>query len=197
MKNPPPASPASPPPTGGARMPGWSGRPLLWAGAGVAVAAAAITWSLWPAAKNYTPVPVVPSATTVASGAHAFVMQDEKAAFAQYAGSQSCKECHAVEYDKWRDSHHGLAERKPDDALDLAGFQPPQTFKHGSQTTEVRKTGSTYEIVSLGFDNKVQPWPVERVIGHAPLRQFLVNGQNGRLHAMEACFDPKVRDWFN
>lgn len=156
-------------------------------GAGLAVS--------WSSKRNqYTPVPVIAEAPKKLEPFH---LPEEKATFAQYAGSQSCKECHAVEYEKWQQSHHGLAERKPEDKLDLAGFHPPQIFKHGTQTTEAKKEGDTYEIVSLGFDNKVQAYPVERVIGHAPLRQFLVAGENGRLHAMEACFDPKNKDWFN
>lgn len=152
-----------------------------------------IGWVLWPK-KNYTPVAVV---TAPPKKAEPFVMPDEKAAYAQYAGSQSCKECHATEFDKWQSSHHGLAERKPEDKLDLAGFQPAHTFQHGTQTTEARKVGDVYELVGLGFDNKREAYPVERVIGHDPLRQFLVKGQNGRLHAMEACFDPLKGDWFN
>lgn len=127
-----------------------------------------------------------------------FAMPDEKTTFAQYAGSQSCKECHADQFAKWESSHHGLAERKPEPKLDDAGFVPAQTFAHGSQTTEARKTAAgDYELVSLGFGSKVSPFKVERVIGHEPLRQFLVDGGNGRLQAMEACFDPRTRDWFN
>ncbi|MDP3379887.1 MAG: multiheme c-type cytochrome, partial [Brevundimonas sp.] len=85
----------------------------------------------------------------------------------------------------------------PDDKLDLAGFHPPQTFQHGSQTTEARKTATGYQLISLGFDHQRTAYPVQRVIGHAPLRQFLVQGPRGALHAMEACFDPKRGDWFN
>lgn len=155
-----------------------------------------IGWAMWPKKKNYTSLPV-PVVTINKKKVEPFVMPDEKTAYAEYAGSQSCKECHAGEFDKWKGSHHGLAERKPDDSLDLAGFHPPQIFPHGTQTTEARKKDGVYELISLGFDNKREAYPVERVIGHAPLRQFLVHGQNGRLHAMEACFDPKRGDWFN
>lgn len=172
---------------------------MLWA-AGLALVAVPVIWLLRPQ-KTYTAVPVAASSTSASPPAvkalEPYVMADEKTAYAAYAGSQSCRECHATEYDKWRNSHHGLAERKPEDKLDLAGFQPPQTFQHGTQTTEARKTGDVYELVGLGFDNKREAYPVERVIGHDPLRQFLVKGQNGRLHAMEACFDPLKGDWFN
>lgn len=150
-----------------------------------------IAWGLWPE-PSYTEVPV-----PAAKPPEAFVLPEEKAVFAQYAGSESCKSCHESEFTKWKDSHHGLAERLPRDDMDLAAFVPPQVFQHGTQTTEARKGQNGLEVVSLGFEGKTQPWPVKRVIGHDPLRQFLVEGDRGALHAMEACFDPRKGEWFN
>jgi hypothetical protein len=111
-----------------------------------------IAWALWPA-PSYTAVPV---AMPTPKKLEAFVMPDEKAAFAQYAGSKSCQECHAAEFEKWQSSHHGLAERAPKDDLDLAGFQPAQSFTHGAQTTEAAKKDGRYEITALGFDHSVR-----------------------------------------
>ncbi|MDZ4287162.1 MAG: tetratricopeptide repeat protein [Prosthecobacter sp.] len=152
-----------------------------------------IVWGLWPRDK-YTKVPAIAAPP---KKVEAFVMQAEKAVFAQYAGSESCRQCHATEHAKWTPSHHSLAERAPQDALDLAAFDPPRTFAHGSQTTEVRKKETKYEFVTLGFNNQRASYPVERVIGHDPLRQYLVDGGNGRLHALEACFDPHKNEWFD
>ncbi len=155
---------------------------------------ALVAWALWPQ-KQYTKLPA-PAVISLAK-ADPYVMPDEKAAFSQYAGSQSCRECHADQFAKWQGSHHGLAERKPDPKLDDAAFVPTRSFQHGAQTTETRKSGSDYEVVALGFGDKVTPYRVERVIGDDPLRQFLVDGGNGRLQAMEACLDPKKNEWFN
>ncbi|MDH4454205.1 MAG: tetratricopeptide repeat protein [Verrucomicrobiota bacterium] len=155
---------------------------------------ALLGWVLRPQ-KKFTPLPV--STPVSLAKAEPFVMPDEKATFAQYAGSESCKECHADQFTKWLSSHHGLAERKPDAKLDGPAFVPTRSFQHGSQTTETRKTKSDYELIALGFGDKITPYRVERVIGHDPLRQFLVDGGNGRLQAMEACLDPNKNEWFN
>jgi tetratricopeptide (TPR) repeat protein len=152
-----------------------------------------VAWVFWPS-PSFTPVPTELAAV---SPPEPFVLEDEKTVFAQYAGSESCQACHAEEYAKWKTSNHGMAERLPNDELDSPGFVPAQSFAHGSQTTETRKTGDAFEVVSLGFDNEKRPYKVERVIGHDPLRQMLVDGGNGRLQAMEACFDPKLREWFD
>lgn len=173
--------------------------------AGVVMAAcgfgilALLAWALKPgkssvpsAAPKAAAVPAVSVAKT-----EPYVMAEEKMVFAQYAGSQSCRECHADQFGKWQASNHGMAERQPDAKLDDAAFVPAKTFAHGTQSTEARKNGADYEIVALGFENKVAPYKVQRVIGHDPLRQFLVDGGNGRLQAMEACLDPHKNEWFN
>ncbi len=178
------------PPTSASYASSWQAGAII--GGGALALVALIAWALWPQ-KKFTPVPVMISLAK----ATPFVMPDEKAVFAQYAGSQGCRECHADQFTKWLSSHHGLAERKPDAKLDDPAFVPTRSFKHGTQTTETRKTGSDYELIALGFGDKITPYRVERVIGHDPLRQFLVDGGNGRLQAMEACLDPRKNEWFN
>ncbi|MBK8040669.1 MAG: tetratricopeptide repeat protein [Verrucomicrobiaceae bacterium] len=143
--------------------------------------------------KEYTEV----SVAAVKKAPEPYVLPNEKAVFAQYAGAMTCAGCHPEQFAKWKASHHGLAERKPDAKLDEAAFSPAQTFKHGSQTTEAAKKDADYVLTALGFGDKIAPYKVERVIGHDPLRQFLVDGGSGRLQTMEACFDPHKGDWFN
>ncbi|MDB6073127.1 MAG: hypothetical protein JWO89_767, partial [Verrucomicrobiaceae bacterium] len=162
----------------------------------IAVAAAgAVAW--WQGSRPiaYTHVPASsPSAIAKASGP---IMEDEAHAFAEYAGDATCKACHAGAFDKWAASHHGLAERPLNASLDKAAFEPAQTFSHGSQKTTVQGTGGKAEVITLGFGNKVAPFAISRVIGHDPLRQFLVTGEAGRVHTMEATWDPNHREWFN
>lgn len=164
------------------------------AGTAAVLVVALAVWA-WRPQKESTPAAPVVAVSLVK--AEPFVMSDEKAVFMQYGGSQSCRECHPDQFAKWESSHHGLAERKPDAKLDDAAFVPAKSFQHGTQTTQAAKIDENYILTALGFGDKVAPYKVERVIGHDPLRQFLVDGGNGRLQAMEACFDPHKGDWFN
>jgi len=165
-----------------------SGSRLLWAGLATLAAAGGLIIALWP--RAHSPAPE-------AAGVEAFTLPEEKTAFAGYAGSESCRECHAEEFTKWQHSHHGLAERKPSPELDGAAFTPAKTFTHGSQTSEARQDGAHYVMETPGFENRRGPWTVERVIGHDPLRQFMVAGTGGRLHALENAWDPHKNEWFN
>jgi tetratricopeptide (TPR) repeat protein len=122
---------------------------------------------------------------------------DEKKVFAEYGGSASCKKCHRAIYATWKDSNHGLAERQPIPAMDERAFNPPRTFQYGSQETSVSQTNGRYEIRTLGSSNTYEQFPVERVIGNDPLRQFLVKFPGGRFQATEAAYDPHRNEWFN
>lgn len=180
-----------------AQSPSGGAQAAVYLIAGLAVVVGLAAWALWPK-RNFTPMPVE-SAKVAAPKVKpaAFHMPDEKVTFATYAGSQTCQNCHAEQFAKWATSNHGLAERALRDDMDKVAFDPPQTFTHGTQTTEARLRDGHYEIVALGFNNKVEPYKVERVIGNDPLRQFLVHGVNGRLQAMEACWDPHKNEWFD
>ncbi|MCE9613670.1 MAG: tetratricopeptide repeat protein [Lentisphaerae bacterium] len=153
-------------------------------------------------------------------------------AFAPYAGSESCRDCHREAYDLWRTSNHAMAERLPDPARDDTAFAPTggdrrlqavenlepavpaghlfnpavpastipaasRTFQHGTQSTSVGGSNGLYRVATLGLSGHVETTTVARVIGHDPLRQFLVPFPGGRLQTLEASFDPLRNDWFN
>lgn len=125
------------------------------------------------------------------------IVEPQETVFARYAGSESCRECHQKEWEDWRESNHGLAERPISRAMDLAAFDPPRTFQHGTQGTEVAYTEGRFEIRTPGFGGGVSNFPVDRVIGNHPLRQFLTPMGGGRWQAHEASFDPITNQWFN
>ena len=186
-------SPASPPP--GSEPPPSPAPRKWWPALLVAIIGAGILicWQFAAQPAPYTPV-VTPVAASVPTGP---IMEEEAHAFAGYAGDAACKACHAAEFDKWASSHHGLAERPLNAALDKEAFDPAKSFTHGSQKSTAQGSGDAAQITTLGFGNQVVPYTVNRVIGHDPLRQFLVNGEAGRVHTMETTWDPNHHEWFN
>jgi Flp pilus assembly protein TadD len=117
--------------------------------------------------------------------------------FATYAGSSSCRECHTEQFELWEKSHHALAERPVQPALDRAAFEPARSVKHGTQTSEARVAGGHFEVVTLGAEKRRQPHRAERAIGVDPLVQYLVAGARGRWQTLEVAHDPHRGDWFN
>jgi predicted CXXCH cytochrome family protein len=117
-------------------------------------------------------------------------------AFANYACSESCESCHSTEYTLWRQSHHALAERPLKSNAGQTAFNSTQKIQHGSDTTIARVKDTECEIVTHGLDGKFRPYPVERVIGHDPLIQFLTPFPGGRFQVQEASYDVKSNQWF-
>lgn len=170
---------------GGRRQPAipWS---LLASGL-AAVALLAFWW--------YGPRPADPAAPKPAGSAA--VVPDPVRTYAEYAGSASCRECHEAAYTAWETSHHALAERPMDPARDGEAFDPPRQLAHGSQHTTVGAAAGGFQVRTRGLSGHPETCTVARVIGHDPLRQFLVPYPGGRWQALEAAWDPHRREWFN
>src|SRR6185369_11176759 len=81
--------------------------------------------------------------------------------------------------------------------LDRAAFEPAKTFMHASQTSEARATNGRFEIVTVGAGGTRAAFPVERVLGVAPLKQFLVPSDGGRFQMTELAVDSGRGDWFD
>jgi len=120
----------------------------------------------------------------------------ETNAFAAYAGSESCRDCHRADYDLWAKSNHALAERLLQTNSDKVAFTPSRTILHAGQTNTVRIQNGAHQIVTLGLESNLQPYRVERVIGREPLVQFMTPFPGGRYQVHEASYDPKSNQWF-
>lgn len=120
------------------------------------------------------------------------LLAPEDQVHATYGGSESCRECHEVAYKGWMSSNHALAEREYSSGMDEKAFAPKQTLVHGKDTSETfLDADGTAKILTLGRDNQRQIYPVVRIIGNDPLRQFLVPAPGGRLQTCDVSYDPK------
>ena len=156
-----------------------------------------LIFSFLPACDSKKPEEA-PETTAVESGKEQPILAPEKEVYEQYAGSSSCKECHEAAYQAWEKSNHGLAEREYLADMDEAGFKPKQTLTHGSQTSEAfLDADGLAKILTLGLDKKRRDYPVTRVIGNDPLRQFLIPAPGGRLQVCDVSYDPAKNEWFD
>jgi tetratricopeptide (TPR) repeat protein len=185
-----------------------SGSPPRWQLAVIAAAASlvvlAIVWAKWPAGRTVGRNPLgqvssVPDKIAPPKPAAELppLLEPETQVFARYAGSQSCRGCHAAQFESWAKSNHGNAERVLNAAVDGAAFSPERTFHHGTQDSAATQVDGKPAVKTLGFDGKIETYPVARVIGHDPLRQFLVERPGGRMQTLEIAFDPKRNEWFD
>lgn len=176
-----------------------------WIGAVAVVAVAALLFFLLSddSSPVVAPVPGPGAGTTNANSGNAGAQQnfwkpeEQAKAFAQYAGSESCRECHQKAFDDWTGSDHQLAERLPDETRDGAAFQPHREYRHASQTTQLLTTNKQFHVATKGLSGGKELFPIERVIGETPLRQYLIPFPRGRLQTLDATYDPHKDEWFN
>jgi tetratricopeptide (TPR) repeat protein len=137
-------------------------------------------------------------------GAGAFVLlagctdsgSDHTKLASRYAGSASCRECHADAYELWMKSNHGLAERSFRTNVDAVAFQNPR-YSPPTLPFGVGLTNDHYSITAIGLSGQPEVHAVGRVLGNDPLRQFLTGAPGGRWQAMTAAYDPHRQEWFD
>ncbi len=126
------------------------------------------------------------------------ILPPDDSTHAQYAGSSSCKPCHEKEYAEWEKSNHGLAERNYQKGMDEKAFSPKRTLIHGKDSSETfLDADGVAKILTKGLGNEKRAYPVVRVIGNDPLRQFLVPAPGNRLQTSDVSYDPHKNEWFD
>jgi len=126
------------------------------------------------------------------------ILAPEDQVHAGYAGSESCRKCHAAEFEKWHGSNHGQAERNLSAEADEKAFSPKQTLVHGKDTSEMFLDASGLaKILTIGLDKQRHAYQPVRIIGNNPLRQFLIPAPGGRLQTCDVSLDPAKNEWFD
>jgi predicted CXXCH cytochrome family protein len=167
-----------------------------WLSLGLMVATALVATGIWMWRTNTRGILQHTSAN---SPTHLtlFKSATDRETFATYAGSESCRDCHAQAYSKWMNSHHALADRSIDPHRDGKAFEPAHTIKHGTQTSEARARDGEFELTTMGAEGKSATFKPDRVLGVDPLRQFLFPFAGGRWQVGELSFDPRTNEWFD
>lgn len=126
------------------------------------------------------------------------ILSPDDEVHAKYAGSETCRKCHAAAFEKWHGSNHGQAERNVSKEKDHSAFIPKQTLQHGKDTSVAFvDADGLAKILTQGLDRKQHAYPIVRVIGNDPLRQFLIAAPGGRMQTCDVTLDPAKNEWFD
>jgi hypothetical protein len=160
----------------------------------LAIAATAAFFSI----RHFTPPTPEPKPVAAAPDPNAPILAPEDKVHAQYAGSETCRKCHAAAFEKWHGSNHGRAERLVTKEEDHKAFEPKQPLTHGKDTSEAFvDADGLAKILTTGLDKKRHAYPIVRVIGNHPLRQFLIPAPGGRMQTCDVTLDPVKNEWFD
>lgn len=113
-----------------------------------------------------------------------------------FVGSQSCQTCHQEQAEAWSQSHHGWALKVPSPQSMLGDFNDAR-FDHEGVTSRFFQKDGRYFVETDGPDGKLASFEIKYAIGVAPLQQYLVELDGGRLQALDIAWDTTARHWFH
>ena len=113
-----------------------------------------------------------------------------------YVGSQTCIECHQDIATAWQGSHHALAWTEPGEDTVLGDFDDAE-HAHGGAVTRFSVKDGDYWITATETDGATRDYKVRSVAGIAPLQQYLLETEEGRLQAFDVAWDAEGKRWYH
>ena len=176
------AAPAAPPPAPAAaatqpprRWGWWIAAALL-----LAVATALGLWSVRAPAPATAPVAPAAAAPPAAT----------------YVANTQCLGCHQTQAASWAGSHHAKA-MAPASADTVRGDFDNTQFRHQGVTTRFFRRGDKFFVNTDGPDGKTADFEVKYSFGVAPLQQYLIETDGGRLQPLQIAWNTQTRKWFH
>jgi tetratricopeptide (TPR) repeat protein len=118
-----------------------------------------------------------------------------------YAGAQTCKDCHQAEFQAWQGSHHDWAMRHAGPDTVKGDFDNAEVTAQGVTSRMFTRDGEYFAITD-GADGALTEFKIQYTFGIVPLQQYLVEFPNGRLQALPLAWDTRPAEdggqrWFH
>jgi predicted CXXCH cytochrome family protein len=113
-----------------------------------------------------------------------------------YVGVDSCIECHQVEYEKWRGSHHDLAMQVANDSTVLGDFNNVRTIIDGVSYFFYRENDEFFVNIKE-IDSSETSYKIAYTFGITPLQQYMVDFDKGKVQVLRATWDVIEKKWYH
>lgn len=114
----------------------------------------------------------------------------------QFVGTGSCAQCHESEVKSWQASHHALAWTEPSDETVDGDFGGSE-FVHLGRTSRFFRQDGAFYIETDDFKDGTTTFKVMGVGGIAPLQQYLIETEPGRLQSFDVVWDQLRNEWYH
>ncbi len=112
-----------------------------------------------------------------------------------FVSDTRCADCHAYEFERWTGSQHDLAMQIADPTTVLGDFDDA-VFEHAGDTTRFYKDGERFLVHTAGPDGALTDYEVRYTFGVAPLQQYLIEFDGGKLQCLTIAWDTENERWF-
>jgi predicted CXXCH cytochrome family protein len=113
-----------------------------------------------------------------------------------FVNEQACAGCHSAQVKDWQGSHHQLAMQVANDETVLGNFNNTP-FKGEKDITVFFRKGNEYWVNTVDGDGRAKDFKVAYTFGVAPLQQYLLEAEGGRLKALGVAWDTEQHRWFH
>ncbi|MEP2783969.1 MAG: multiheme c-type cytochrome [Pseudoruegeria sp.] len=120
----------------------------------------------------------------------------EAVAEPSYVGSETCADCHQAETKAWAGSHHAKAWLSPTEEHVLGDFGDT-TFSIQGLTSRFYREDGRYMVDVTEPDGSFASYPVHSTAGIAPLQQYLIETEPGRLQSFDVVWDTEKKEWYH
>jgi len=107
-----------------------------------------------------------------------------------FTGSETCRECHAPQYELWQASHHALAMQEASPATVLGDFADAE-FQYFDVVSTFSTRDGTYLVRTDNADGELEEFTVKYTFGVTPLQQYLVELPNGHVQTLPIAWDSR------
>src|SRR6185312_8694286 len=111
---------------------------------------------------------------------------------AHFVGSAACAGCHPSEQAAWASSHHRHA-MEPATASSVAGDFSDVRFRYFGRETRFTRRRDSFQVTTENRQGQPQTFTVAYTLGTAPLQQYLVALDDGRIQALPFAWDARPR----
>ncbi len=115
---------------------------------------------------------------------------------ATFVGREACIQCHVIEYEAWKDSHHDKAMEHANDTTVLGNFNNTQLISNGI-THKFYKKNNNFFVFTDGEHGKMQEYEIKYTFGFTPLQQYLVEFDKGRLQTLPLTWNSIDNNWYH
>lgn len=119
----------------------------------------------------------------------------------EFVGSTGCVECHQIQYELWKGSHHFHAMEIATADSVLGDFDHA-SFTHFGVTSIFLKKNNAFYVRTDSSAGDLQEYRIAYTFGYYPLQQYLIEFPNGRLQTLSVSWDSRPVDqggqrWFH
>ena len=114
----------------------------------------------------------------------------------RFVGKEACIECHAIEYEQWKGSHHDLAMDYANDSTVLGDFNNIE-FTAKGKTHKFYKRDEKFFVYTDGENGEMQEFEVKYTFGFTPLQQYMVEFEKGRVQVLALTWNTLDSSWYH